>query len=172
MLRKAFLSFSLVEKKSHNEYKKLFSLFSLVEKKHITNTIGAERKYIFCSNQDWDEAINFPVVGQTSHNWDENDDNSGLVEEQPVNISQRHANTFILLLTHLDETIDAPVVGQTFCNWEEIDCFISFYAKTQNFVSIIHGSEYNKGVCRIRQYACEHQGHNGTKNKTNIVKNQ
>ncbi|CAG8816256.1 37639_t:CDS:2, partial [Gigaspora margarita] len=38
--------------------------------------------------------INFPVVGQTSCNWDENDDNSGLVEKQSVNISQRHVNTF------------------------------------------------------------------------------
>ncbi|CAG8741328.1 19144_t:CDS:2, partial [Dentiscutata erythropus] len=74
---------------------------------------------------------------------EESNDNSGLVEEQPVNILPRHVN---FLLTHSEEAIDALVVGQT--------------------------SEYNKGVCRIRRYACEHQGRNSTKNKTNIAENQ
>ncbi|CAG8809058.1 28059_t:CDS:2 [Dentiscutata erythropus] len=74
----------------------------------------------------------------------ESKDNSKPAEEQPINISQRH----------------------------ELDLFISLYAKTQNFVSVIRGSEYDKGVCRIRRYACKHQGHNSAKNKTNIAENQ
>ncbi|CAG8816360.1 28144_t:CDS:2, partial [Gigaspora margarita] len=108
-------------------------------------------------DQDLDEAINFPVVGQTSRNWNESDDNSGLVEEQPVNISQRHVNTFYSTFNSVKLSIDAPVVEQAFRNWEEIDSFISFYAKTQNFVSVIRRSEYDKGVCRIHRYTCKHQ---------------
>ncbi|CAG8495325.1 11778_t:CDS:2 [Racocetra persica] len=75
----------------------------------------------------------------------ESEDNSRPAEEQLVNISQSDQN--------LAEAIDAPVVGQIFRDWEELDLFISLYAKTQNFVSVIHGSEYDKGVCRIHRYA-------------------
>ncbi|CAG8778037.1 34362_t:CDS:2 [Racocetra persica] len=92
----------------------------------------------------------------------ESEDNSRPAEEQLVNISQSDQNSA--------EAIDAPAVGQIFRNWEELDLFISLYAKTQNFVSIIRGSEYDKGVCRIHRYACEHQGHNGAKNKTNTYR--
>ncbi|KAF0498704.1 protein far1-related sequence 11-like isoform x3 [Gigaspora margarita] len=41
-----------------------------------------------------------------------------------------------------------------------------------NFATIIRGSEYKDGVCRSRRYACEHQDHYSTKNKTCIVENQ
>ncbi|CAG8805983.1 17217_t:CDS:2, partial [Gigaspora rosea] len=94
----------------------------------------------------------------------EGENNSELVEDQPVNSSLSDQNSA--------EAIEASVVGQQFHDWNELDRFISFYAKSQNFVSVIRGSEYDKGVCRIRRYACEHQGSNSTKGKTNIVENQ
>ncbi|CAG8854656.1 38113_t:CDS:2, partial [Gigaspora margarita] len=67
--------------------------------------------------------------------------------------------------------IDEPAVEQIFGSWNELDRFISFYTKSQNFVSVIRGSEYSDGICRSRRYACEHQGHSGT-NKTGIAENQ
>ncbi|KAF0433292.1 protein far1-related sequence 11-like isoform x1 [Gigaspora margarita] len=65
-----------------------------------------------------------------------------------------------------------PVVGQTFNSWEKMDRFMFLYAKSQKFICIIRGSEYKNGVCRSHRYACEHQGCNSVKKKTNIVKNQ
>ncbi|CAG8796248.1 18985_t:CDS:2, partial [Gigaspora rosea] len=70
------------------------------------------------------------------------------------------------------ECRDTPIVGQIFSRWKELDQFISLYARSQNFASVIRGSEYSEDVCRNRRYACEHQGHNVVKTKTNIVKNQ
>ncbi|CAG8656737.1 6109_t:CDS:2, partial [Gigaspora rosea] len=69
-------------------------------------------------------------------------------------------------------TVDAPMVGQEFNNWNELGRFITLYAKSQNFVSIIRGSEYDNKVCRSRRCGCEHQVRNITKNKTSIVENQ
>ncbi|CAG8850128.1 32208_t:CDS:2, partial [Racocetra persica] len=37
---------------------------------------------------------------------------------------------------HLAEALDAPIVGQMFGTWEEL-------ARSQNFVSVICGSEYD-----------------------------
>ncbi|CAG8675885.1 19562_t:CDS:2, partial [Gigaspora margarita] len=59
-----------------------------------------------------------------------------------------------------------------FNNWDKLDYFIILYAKSQNFVSVICGSEYDNKVCRSHQYACEHQECNIIKNKTSIVENQ
>ncbi|CAG8798752.1 35352_t:CDS:2, partial [Gigaspora margarita] len=84
------------------------------------------------------------------------ENNSKLVEDQPVNSSLSDQNSV--------EAIEAPVVEQQFHNWNELDCFISLYAKSQNFVSVICGSEYDKRGCQIHRYACEYQGYNSTKN--------
>ncbi|CAG8775182.1 20867_t:CDS:1, partial [Dentiscutata erythropus] len=73
---------------------------------------------------------------------------------------------------NLAEALDAPIVGQTFSTWEDLDRFISLYARSQNFVSVIRGSEYDDSICRSRRYACKHQGRNIVKNKTNIAENQ
>ncbi|CAG8761658.1 20282_t:CDS:2 [Dentiscutata erythropus] len=70
-----------------------------------------------------------------------------------------------------NKTINAPFAGQEFCSWDDLDRFILFYTKSQNFVSVICGSEYSDRICRNRQYACEHQGHSST-NKISIAKNQ
>ncbi|CAG8625769.1 24142_t:CDS:2 [Gigaspora rosea] len=51
----------------------------------------------------------------------------------------------------LTNAMKALVIGQTFGSWDELDHFISSYAKSQNFVSVIR--------------------HSGT-SKTNIAKNQ
>ncbi|CAG8843350.1 15106_t:CDS:2, partial [Gigaspora margarita] len=67
--------------------------------------------------------------------------------------------------------LDALVISQTFGSWDKLDHFISSYAKSQNFVSVICESEYKDGICQNHRYACEYQGHSGT-SKTNIAKNQ
>ncbi|CAG8502241.1 6221_t:CDS:2 [Racocetra persica] len=67
----------------------------------------------------------------------ESEDNSRPAEEQLVNISQSDQNSA--------KAIDTPAVEQIFRDWEKFDLFISLYAKTQNFVSVIRGSEYDKG---------------------------
>ncbi|CAG8843719.1 27092_t:CDS:2, partial [Racocetra persica] len=45
------------------------------------------------------------------------------------------------------EIVHPPVVGQIFGSWEELDRFVSLYAKSQNFVCITRGSEYDNGIC-------------------------
>ncbi|CAG8816171.1 368_t:CDS:2, partial [Dentiscutata erythropus] len=57
----------------------------------------------------------------------------------------------------LTNTMKAPVIGQMFGSWDELDYFISSYTKSQNFVSIIRGSEYKDRICRNRRYVCEYQ---------------
>ncbi|CAG8570703.1 23018_t:CDS:2, partial [Racocetra persica] len=44
---------------------------------------------------------------------------------------------------HLAKALDAPIVRQMFGTWEELNQFISLYARSQNFVSVICGSEYD-----------------------------
>ncbi|CAG8700816.1 25521_t:CDS:2, partial [Gigaspora rosea] len=91
------------------------------------------------------------------------ENNSEQVKDQLINTLLNDQNSA--------ETIEALVVGQIFHDWEELDRFISLYAKTQNFVSVIRGSEYDKGVCRIRRYACEHQGNNSILGITSLCLN-
>ncbi|CAG8732258.1 25751_t:CDS:2, partial [Gigaspora margarita] len=57
----------------------------------------------------------------------ENEDNVEFLEEQTLNVEANNQN--------LGELVDAPMIGQTFGSWDELDHFISFYAKSQNFVS-------------------------------------
>ncbi|CAG8543742.1 19575_t:CDS:2 [Gigaspora rosea] len=71
----------------------------------------------------------------------------------------------------LANTMKALIISQMFGSWNELDHFISSYAKSQNFVIIIHGSEYKDGICQNHRYVCEHQGRSGT-NNTSIAKNQ
>ncbi|CAG8758604.1 44534_t:CDS:2, partial [Gigaspora margarita] len=91
-----------------------------------------------------------------------------IIDEDMEPFEERSSNTIIRAQESV-ETINAPIVGQTFKSWEELDQYISLYAKSQNFASVIRGSEYNNGFCRSRRYACEHQGHNSAKNKTCIL---
>ncbi|CAG8729897.1 6965_t:CDS:2 [Gigaspora margarita] len=52
------------------------------------------------------------------------------------------------ILVNDQGTVDAPMVGWEFNNWDELDRFITLYAKSQNFVSVICESEYNnKQIC-------------------------
>ncbi|KAF0453205.1 hypothetical protein F8M41_001781 [Gigaspora margarita] len=67
-------------------------------------------------------------------------------EEGSLNIEERSLN--IVPVQNAAKVLDAPIVGQTFGSWEELDCFISLYARSQNFASVIRGSEYSEGVCR------------------------
>ncbi|CAG8833697.1 10036_t:CDS:2, partial [Gigaspora margarita] len=67
----------------------------------------------------------------------ESEDNIEFLEEQTLNVKANNQN--------LGELVDAPMIGQTFGSWDELDHFISFYAKSQNFVSMIRGSEYKDG---------------------------
>ncbi|KAF0525171.1 protein far1-related sequence 11-like isoform x2 [Gigaspora margarita] len=104
-------------------------------------------------------------------------------EEQSLDITTCEKNLDERVDTsdqNLDERVDAsnqnlddaPKIGQTFNNWDELDRYITLYAKSQNFVSVKRGLEYNNGVCRSRRYAGTHQDHNAMKKKTCIAENQ
>ncbi|CAG8719337.1 17931_t:CDS:2, partial [Gigaspora rosea] len=69
-------------------------------------------------------------------------------EEESSNIEERPLN--IVPAQNAAEVLDAPIVGQTFGSWEDLDRFISLYTRSQNFASVIRGSEYSEGVCRNR----------------------
>ncbi|KAF0520633.1 hypothetical protein F8M41_016183 [Gigaspora margarita] len=93
----------------------------------------------------------------------ENENTLETFEEQPLTgnsaeVEQDLAETMDVsiigpILVDDQGTVDAPMVGQEFNNWDELDHFITLYAKSQNFVSIIRGSEYDNKVCRSRRYA-------------------
>ncbi|RIB03028.1 hypothetical protein C2G38_2226242 [Gigaspora rosea] len=71
-------------------------------------------------------------------------------EEGPSNIEESARNAA--------EVLDAPIVGQTFGSWEELDRFISLYARSQNFASVICGSEYSEGrQTRSKRSGCRWQ---------------
>ncbi|CAG8635144.1 24907_t:CDS:2, partial [Gigaspora rosea] len=64
-------------------------------------------------------------------------DNTEFFEEQILSVEANNQN--------LCELVNAPTIGQMFGSWDELDRFISFYAKSQNFVNVIHGSKYKDG---------------------------
>ncbi|CAG8620310.1 18259_t:CDS:2 [Gigaspora rosea] len=92
-------------------------------------------------NQNSVEMADILVVEQSQNEIDRfissYEDNSEILEEQPLDVEVHIQNSV--------KIVNTPVVGQTFSNWNEIDRFISLYAKSQNFVSVIHGSKYNNG---------------------------
>ncbi|RIB27788.1 hypothetical protein C2G38_2159633 [Gigaspora rosea] len=64
------------------------------------------------------------------------------------------------------------MVGQIFGSWKALNCYITLYTRSQNFVNVIHGSEYDNSACQSHRYACEYQDYNVTKKKTCIAENQ
>ncbi|CAG8496734.1 6839_t:CDS:2 [Scutellospora calospora] len=63
----------------------------------------------------------------------ESEDDAKVFKEQFLNVIDNQ---------NLAEIVDAPAIEQMFGSWDELDRFISFYAKLQNFVSVIRGSKY------------------------------
>ncbi|CAG8784653.1 6604_t:CDS:2, partial [Dentiscutata erythropus] len=149
------------------------------------------------SNQNSVEIADVPVVERLFTSLDEidqflslytNKDNFEVPEEQSIDIEVQttiisNQNSVEIAKQPLDvevqitiisnqnsgKIVDTPVVGQTFSNWDEIDRFISLYAKSLNFVSVIRSSEYNNGVCQSHRYACKHQGYSETQQQSFII---
>ncbi|CAG8725454.1 17072_t:CDS:2, partial [Gigaspora rosea] len=70
-------------------------------------------------------------------------------EEQLLDITTCEENLDEIVDTNdqnLDKRIDAPKIGQIFNNWDKLDCYITLYAKSQNFVSVKRSSEYDNSV--------------------------
>ncbi|CAG8792516.1 10883_t:CDS:2, partial [Gigaspora rosea] len=124
--------------------------FLKMESEDIAEFLEEQILNVEANNQNSSELVDTLTIGQTFGSWDELD-----------HVEANNQN--------LRELVDAPTIGQTFGSWDELDHFISFFAKSQNFVSVIRGSEYKDGVCRSCRYACEHQGYSTKKNKTSIV---
>ncbi|RIB23895.1 hypothetical protein C2G38_2169977 [Gigaspora rosea] len=114
------------------------------------------------------------AVGQTDNFNNSNENFTNVTDELAIRQIVDNQDELDCIESHdenLANRMDEPVVGQIFGCWNELDRYISFYAKSQNFVSVIRRSEYSNRICRSRLYACEHQGHNGS-NKTSIAENQ
>ncbi|CAG8812405.1 3477_t:CDS:2 [Gigaspora margarita] len=78
--------------------------------------------------------------------------NQNLVKSDDQNLAESNDQ-------NLAKMVDTPTVRQIFGSREELDRYIFLYARSQNFVSVIRGSEYDNG-------------RNGTKKKTCIAENQ
>ncbi|RIB01589.1 hypothetical protein C2G38_2230365 [Gigaspora rosea] len=172
---------------------------NIVNELAVGQSIGSwnEFDHIELHNEDWINIMNELAFGRTVESWNEldlielyNEDSTNIIDEPAIRQMVSSQNELDCIELHneglTDErtinrieshnensanAMDEPAVGKIFGSWDEIDGFISFYAKSQNFVSVIRGSEYSNGICKSRRYACEHQGYNGT-NNTGIAENQ
>ncbi|CAG8743690.1 12519_t:CDS:2, partial [Gigaspora rosea] len=66
--------------------------------------------------------------------------NQSLIESDDQNLDESNNQ-------NLAKMVDTPTVGQIFGSWEELDRYISLYARSQNFVNVIRGSDKRTG-CR------------------------
>ncbi|CAG8836493.1 16826_t:CDS:10, partial [Gigaspora margarita] len=114
-------------------------------------------------NKGSTSVIDESAVGQTDVSWNEidlielyNEDSTNVTNELAIRQivdSQDKLDHIELHDENLANRMDEPVVEQIFGCWNKLDHFISFYAQSQNFVSIICGSEYSDGICRSCRYA-------------------
>ncbi|CAG8610227.1 16301_t:CDS:2 [Cetraspora pellucida] len=94
------------------------------------------------NNNNEDSAIIVGKLGveQTASNWNELDCNELYNEDSAIIVGELDCNE--LYNEDLANIMNEPAAGQIFGSWNELDHFISFYAKSQNFVNVIYGSEY------------------------------